>query len=81
MFSRIGTGMLFNFVSIFCAIVAEAIRYHMFKHSYTSEIMININVFHYFKVFSVSIPVGVMAPQLCAQAIAECLTLVTSMQP
>ena len=77
MFSRIGAGMLFNFVSIFCAIVVEAIRYHTFEHSSTS--VIRINEFQYFKVFSVSMSVGTMAPQLCAQAIAECLTLVTSM--
>ena len=74
MFNRIGVGMFFSFVSIFCAIVVEAVRYH----TNISSSEININDFQYFKVFSVSIPVGTMTPQLCAQAVAECLTLVTS---
>ena len=76
MFSRILAGMFFSIISIFCAIIVEATRYHMFEQNSTSEI--SINVFQYFKVFSVSISIGAMAPQLCAQAIAECLTLVTS---
>ena len=76
MFSRIGAGMCFSIISIFCAIIVEAARYSTLEHSSTSEI--NINVFPHFKVFSVSISIGAMAPQLCAQAIAECLTLVTS---
>ena len=76
MFSRIGAGMFFSCISILCAIIVEATRYHVFEHSSTSQL--NINVFQYFQVFSVSIPVGAMAPQLWAQAVAECLTLVTS---
>jgi len=76
MFSRIKVGMFFSFVSISCAIAVEAIRFHVFEH--TSSSVLNINEFHFFKVFSVSVPVGIMAPQLCAQAVAECLTLVTS---
>ena len=78
MFSRIGAGMFFSCISILCAIIVEATRYHVFEHSSTSQV--NINVFQYFQVFSVSIPVEVMAPQLWAQAVAECLTLVTSKQ-
>ena len=77
MFNRIGTGMLFSFVSISCAIVVEAIRFYVFEHNSSS--VWNINDFQYFEVFSINIPVSTMAPQLCAQAIAECLTLVTSM--
>ena len=70
--------MIFSFISISCAIVVEAIRFHTFQHNSNSD-QLDINVFHYSKVFSVNIPVGIMAPQLFAFAVAECLTLITSM--
>ena len=76
MFSRIRVGMFFSFVSICCAIAVEAIRFHVFEHKSSS--VLNINEFYIFKAFSVSVSVGIMAPQLCAQAVAECLTTVTS---
>ena len=76
MFSRIKVGMFFSFVSICFAIAVEAIRFHVFEHKSSS--VVNINDFNLFKVFSVNVTVGVMVPQLCAQAVAECLILIAS---
>jgi len=76
MFGRIGVGMFFSFVSISCAIAVEAIHFHVRQIQFCSEYQWVLH-FQSFN-FSVSVSVGIMAPQLCAQAVAECLMTVTS---
>ena len=72
MFSRMAVGMVACVFSICCAIVVEVCRYYSLQSNF------EINVFHYIKNFSATISVGVMAPSFFIQAIAECLTLITS---
>jgi len=72
MFSRMGVGMVASLCSIGCAIVVEVFRYNSLPSHF------EINHFDAIKVFSATISVGVMVPSFFIQAIAECLTLITS---
>jgi len=67
-----GVGMIASLFSIGFAIAVEVFRYNSLPSHF------EINNFNSVKVFSATIPVGVMAPSFFIQAIAECLTLITS---
>ena len=53
-------------------ITIEAVRIHHFE----SGVPLGIKVLLYQSMFSVNIPIGVMAPQLFIQGAAECLILI-----
>jgi len=72
MFSRMAVGMIACLFSIGCAIAVEVVRNTGLQSNF------EINDFVDTKVYSSIIPVGVMAPSFFIQAIAECLTLITS---
>ena len=77
MLTRIGIGICISLFSIICALSAEAIRYDRFMRA-KSDSVVDLNVYHFSKLFAVDIPVGVMTPQFGIQAVAECLVFVTS---
>ena len=77
MLTRIGIGMGISLVSIIYALSTEAIRYDSFMRA-KSDSVVDLNEYHFSRVFAVDIPVGVMTPQFIIQAVAECFVLVTS---
>ena len=77
MLKRIGTGMCIGLITIICALTTEAVRYYKFM-SAKSNNFVYVNDFHFFKVFAVDFPVGIVTPQFIIQAIAECLIIITS---
>jgi len=74
MFNRIRAGLIFSIFSIICATIVEVVRYTTL---YSQDTVVQVNVFRYEQMVSVSIPVGVMAPQYFFQAVAECLAIPT----
>jgi len=72
MFNRIGSGLVASFTGIACALAVEAVRIS------SSKSALQINSFLDKNVFSVDIPVWMLAPQFFIQALAECLVYITS---
>ena len=77
MFSRIGIGMFASFISIFCALTVEVVRYIKLSSQQSSSTL-EVNIFTIAGVVLAPVSVGVMAPQYVFQAVAECLALITS---
>ena len=77
MFSRIGIGMFASFISIFCALIVEIVRYIKLS-SQQSTSTLEVNIFTIEGVVLAPVSVDVMAPQYVFQAVAECLALITS---
>ena len=77
MLTRIGIGMCIGLVTIICALSTEVIRYDRFMRA-KSDCVVDLNVYHFSRLFAVDISVGVMIPQFIIQAVAECLIVVTS---
>jgi len=71
--------MIICLTSLLCAITTEAVHYHYFTLQLSKQSpKLNINVFHNLQVFSVTIPLWVLAPQFLIQGLAECLVFITS---